>query len=416
MPLHWPGRASRVSARRDRPGARRVVLVTDGDERAALAATRSLGRAGYRVVVVASGPRSLAGASRHATVRRQAPSALNAADAFAAAVMQIVARDGVEVILPVSEAAHLALLGERERLLPAVIPAGSLECFRQLCDKKLVLQTAASVGLSVPGQVVVGSREEALGLDSRGMRFPMVLKPGRSVAASAGGMSKHSVRHARDEAEFRVVVAALPEAAYPLLIQQRIVGDGIGVFLLVWDGVERAVFAHRRLREKPPAGGVSVFRESTTLPPSLHARSRALLDAFRWQGVAMVEFKVDASTGEPYLMEINPRLWGSVQLAIDAGVDFPQLLVDAALGAPATAPPSWRPDVRLRWWWGDVDHLLARFRHSADALALPPGAAGRWQTLRDVASTFGPGVREEVARLDDPLPFLLETTRWIRGR
>ncbi len=48
----------------------------------------------------------------------------------------------------------------------------------------------------------------------------------------------------------------------------------------------------------------------------------------------MVEFKADARTGTPYLMEINGRFWGSLQLAIDAGVDFPAILVAAALGAP----------------------------------------------------------------------------------
>ena len=69
-----------------------------------------------------------------------------------------------------------------------------------------------------------------------------------------------------------------------------------------------------------------MYRESIALDPELLARSRALLDRFEWNGVAMIEYKIDEATGTPYLMEINGRFWGSLQLAVDAGVDFPALL------------------------------------------------------------------------------------------
>ena len=63
--------------------------------------------------------------------------------------------------------------------------------------------------------------------------------------------------------------------------------------------------------------------------------------------VAMVEYKLDAATGTAYLMEINGRFWGSLQLAIDAGVDFPLLLVRCALGE-RVAPES-RLSRRYTW-------------------------------------------------------------------
>jgi predicted ATP-grasp superfamily ATP-dependent carboligase len=199
------------------------------------------------------------------------------------------------------------------------------------------------------------------------------------------------------------------------MLQQRIVGPGIGIFLLVWDGKVRALFAHRRLREKPPAGGVSVYRESVAADPALVERSRQLLASLNWQGVAMVEYKIDAATGTPYLMEINGRFWGSLQLAIDAGVDFPRLLLDVAQGGGPTAPPDWKVGVRSRWWWGEIDHLLAIFRRSPAALALPPGHAGRWETLVDFLVPRSAN-RNETLQLDDPMPFAIETLEWLRGR
>ena len=129
----------------------------------------------------------------------------------------------------------------------------------------------------------------------------------------------------------------------------------------------------------------------------------------------MVEYKVDAATGTPYLMEINGRFWGSLQLAIDAGVDFPALLVDCALGAPADVAPTPRPGVRGRWWWGDVDHLLARLRRSPAQLSLPPGAPSRARAALAFLA-IGPAVRDAVLRVSDPVPFVLETVQWLQRR
>jgi hypothetical protein len=75
------------------------------------------------------------------------------------------------------------------------------------------------------------------------------------------------------------------------------------------------------LREKPPSGGVSVLSESVQVNSKLGSLAQTLLENSNWHGVAMVEFKV-ATDGTPYLMEINTRFWGSLQLAIDAGVDL----------------------------------------------------------------------------------------------
>jgi predicted ATP-grasp superfamily ATP-dependent carboligase len=243
-----------------------------------------------------------------------------------------------------------------------------------------------------------------------------VLTPGRSSGEGPDGRRQLTVRHAASAAELRVAAAELPEAAFPLLLQQRIVGPGVGIFLLLWEGAELAVFAHRRIREKPPAGGVSVYRESIPADPMLVARSRALLEQFSWEGVAMVEYKVDDRTGVPYLMEVNGRFWGSLQLAVDAGVDFPRLLVELALGNRPAPVRQYRVGVRSRWWMGEVDHLLARLRRSPTELALPPGSPGRIAAVREFLTCWRPNDRSEVLRWSDPVPALRELAEWIRRR
>jgi predicted ATP-grasp superfamily ATP-dependent carboligase len=389
------------------------VVVTDGEQRSALATVRSLGRAGHTVHVCAARPASLAAASRYRASETVVPDPLRQPAAFASAVADAAARHRADVILPVTEPALLAILPDRDRF-SAALPFPSMDRFEWICDKARVLEAAQKQGIAVPAQRVVGSREEAL--SGANARFPVVLKPSRSVVGPRGARAKVSVLYANDPVELECELRRLPLDAYPLLMQERITGPGTAISILLWDGELRAAFAHRRLREKPPSGGVSVLRESTALDADLLARSVALLRGVEWQGVAMVEYKVDARTGTPYLMEVNGRLWGSLQLAIDAGVDFPSLLVQAAMGTPALPVLEYDVGVRTRWEWGDVDHLLARMRRSRADLALADDAPGRMQTLHEFIRAFGRGNRSEVFRRDDPWPFLCESADWVRGR
>ncbi|HET7228999.1 MAG TPA: ATP-grasp domain-containing protein [Longimicrobium sp.] len=391
------------------------VLVTDGEERAALAVVRSLGRAGHDVRVCAARERSLAGASRWARREARVPSPLAEPAAYASAVNALALRWRCDVLLPVSEASALALLAPAGVRPPVPLPFPTREAFRAICDKRRVLEAAEAAGIAVPAQLVLETREARLAVEPSSITCPVVVKPARSVRDEGEGRAKQAVIHAADWVALRVALDDLPEAAYPVLVQQRVVGPGVGIFLLTWDQRVRAVFAHRRLREKPPSGGVSVYRESVAPDPALVRRASALLAAFEWRGVAMVELKVDQATGTPYLMEVNGRFWGSLQLAIDAGVDFPALLLDALAGKPAVPPPAYRPGVRSRWWWGEVDHALARLRRSPRALSLPPGEPGR---LAAVARCLAPhrGDRGEVLRWSDPLPAWRETVDWLGGR
>ena len=393
----------------------RCIVVTDGEQRSALALTRSLGQRGHRVVVCAARQPSLAGASRYAAQQVVVPSSLSDPSAFAGAVADLVKRESADVLIPVSEASLLSVLPRSDSLLPCIVPFPASKSFIEICDKSLVLAGAKRHGIRVPSQHILPSRSDLARIDSD-LQFPVVVKPARSVADAGSHRFKSGAAHARDRAKLNSILAGIPDEAYPVLIQERVIGSGIGVFVLLWDGELRAAFAHRRLREKPPSGGVSVLSESVALDPDLLARSVALLRDFDWRGVAMVEYKLDEKTGVPYLMEVNGRFWGSLQLAIDAGVDFPNLLVDAACGQPRPCVTQYKVGTRLRWEWGDVDNLALRLRRSPHALALPEGAPGRLKGLADFVRAFGPGTRREVLRFDDPRPFLHETLNWFRRR
>ena len=394
------------------------VLITDGDERAALAAARSLVAAGYEVYAASAARRSLAGVSRGVRPVRVAVSALQRPEAYARELGKIVQRLSIGIVLPVTDPAVEAVLEYRE-LLPGDVrvPLPSLTNYRRASDKLHTLQLARDAGFDTPETVVLG-RPEAITSIPGSAFFPAVLKPHRSVVGSAEERNrcKVGISYAEDRAACVARVRALPDAAFPVLLQRRVLGAGEGLFVLRQRGRTLALFAHRRLREKPPAGGVSVYRESIALDPALAAKGTRLLDALDWEGLAMVECKRDYHTGRHVFMEVNGRLWGSLQLATDAGVDFVALLLAAQRGKEVEPVTSYRVGTRSRWFWGDVDHLYLRLTRSPADLHLTNGSPTRLQALREFCRLRPAVDREEIWRWRDPLPFMVETLRRVTGR
>jgi predicted ATP-grasp superfamily ATP-dependent carboligase len=380
------------------------VIVTDGDERAALAATRSLGRMGD-VHVVAEGRRSLAGVSRHARRAHRAPSPLREARAFAARLGDLARAIGADAVLPISDAACQALLPARLALAPTALVAPDAGAYARLSDKGAVAELARAHGIAIPTGAEASSEGEALER-ARELGWPVMLKPVHSVARDAGGrLRKQGAERAADPESLR---AAWRRAVAPgrALVQRIVPGRGEGLFLLRARGQTIASFAHRRLREKPPEGGLSVLRESIAVAPDRLRRVEAVLDAAGFEGAAMAEFRCDGENA--WLMEFNARLWGSLQLALDAGVDFPRLLVELALGGHPARVERFRLGVRSRWELGDLDHAIALARGHRDA----DGRTGAGAALRVLLTPSGPGTRWEVLRPGDPRPFLRELAGW----
>lgn len=405
-----PWSASPIIVQRRR-GAR--VLITDGDDRVALAVARSLVEAGYEVHTTAAHHLSLTGVSRGVHAHRLRWSSLERPVDYAWEVGGLARRLNAEVLLPISDESCEAIL-ENADALPADIclPTPSLLAYRTVCDKALMMERAQAAGLATPPTIVLKTRDAR---DVPADWYPIVLKPRKSVVSAEelsiwGRRKKTSVAFVEKPLDLGAALAKIPHAAFPVLAQRRVQGAGEGIFLLRWNGEYLAEFAHRRIREKPPAGGVSVYRESVAVDPVLGAAAKRLLDKLDWRGVAMVECKQDDATGEPVFMEVNGRFWGSLQLAIDAGVDFPSLLLASAFGRRFSPVTRYTKGIRGRWFWGDVDHLYLRLAKSPLALHLKGDERTRREVIRDFLR-HRPGDHEDVFRWSDPLPFAMESLR-----
>lgn len=147
----------------------------------------------------------------------------------------------------------------------------------------------------------------------------------------------------------------------------------------------------RRLRSNPPEGGASTFRE-TVEDPELLELTDGFLTSLDWRGLAMAEFRVDSRTGEPKLMEINPRPWGSLALSVFAGVDFPYLLYRLSIGETVEPHLDYEVGVRARCLFTDLLQVFAR--------------EDRTRALAEFLTPSSKPCHYDVVSLRDPLPLV----------
>ena len=382
-----------------------TVLVLDGDENQAVACTRDLANAGYRVAVGDIMRLPKAALSRSASARLQYASPRLDATAFAGqlerAVGSIVERGAV--LLPMTEATTLAVSTHRDRLAAAgyrmVLPPH--DTLLLAFDKRRTSAIADACGIRTPQQVSVDSDEGVA--RACALEHPVVIKASESNMVTARGVvASPRPQYSTDPARTHAIVTSLRAAGVQTLVQEFIGGAGVGFFGLYRHGVMERAFAHRRLRDVHPTGSGSSYRESIALTPELQRAGSALLDAMHWHGAAMVEFK-QRPDGSLVFIEVNGRLWNSLALAVGAGATFPRWLARLACDEPLDPSPPYRVGLRARWIVGDLRHLGAVVRGK------PAGFPGEFPTIGATLAGMAGGLGSDLfdnLQWNDPLPEL----------
>jgi len=382
------------------------ILVLDGNERSALAITRCLGQHGLHPIVGAETDASLAGASRFCSNQVRYTSPYQAPLAFVDDLQRIVTEYAIEFILPATDVTSLLAARHQEKWPNAKLPIARYEQLDLLSNKYALFKLAKAEGVPIPETHYIDNEAQALDLADT-LTYPAVLKPFRSRILREDDWLVTSVRVASDAIAYRQLIASHPEyQAYPFLVQQFIPGKGTGYFVLYDHDELISDFCHLRLREKPPSGGVSVLCESSPVDAQLREYSQRIFRHTGWHGVAMVEFKV-GDDGIPYLMEINTRFWGSLQLAIDAGLEFPYMLYQMTIGEKLHPPP-YKQGIRLRWLLGDLDRLYIVLKSTDYSLD------NKFQQALSFLNFFSTNTHYEINRLRDIKPFFYELRKYIR--
>ena len=395
------------------------IIVLDGNQRPSLAITRSLGKKGFHVTVGAETKKSLSSSSRFCADSFEYPSPHEYPEGFFRAILGKSCELQPDFLVPVTDVTVGEILRRRGEFDKKIcIPYDEFEKYSFVSNKEWVASQCKKLGIPIPGSVLSTdfTDREAI-MDAAGkLGYPLVVKLGVSRIRTETGWINTRVQYARNEKELDATLKNPLFSEVSFLLQERIQGQGVGIFLLMKDGEVLASFAHRRLREKPPSGGVSVLCESIEPPADALNAATRLLASVRWNGIAMVEFKNDGRDNVLKVLEVNARFWGSLELAISSGVDFPYLLMAMSKGLDAGTPAGYKTGLKVRWELGDLDHLWIRLFRNPANLSLPSCAPSRLSVLLEfMADSLRPSVQNEVFRFWDPGPFPYELGQYIRN-
>lgn len=392
-------------------GASDRVLVMDGQTNQALACVRSLGKAGYKVKVASHEHMPLGAWSRYCSSSFHLKG--QTIEAFSD-LREWAINEGVTIALPLTERSCVLCNADRSEWENAGITLGCTpnEMLETAFDKAITIRRAQELGVTVPATLIPESYDDAVSAIEQ-IGFPCVIKSRWSnVWNGKQFLPTKNQAYAKDCDQFLKILSTYNgETSWPL-IQSFVHGQGKGIFALCNRSTVVAWFAHERLRDTNPTGSSSSLRRSIALDERLMEPARKLLADFEWHGPAMVEFK-DTGTNSPSLMEVNGRFWGSLQLAIDSGVDFPALWVSILKNEAVGPVGDFKVGQTLRWLSGDLKRLFFILRGA------PTGYVGDFpsfnQGLREVFGRQPAGARLEVLRADDPFPALGELIGGIRG-
>jgi predicted ATP-grasp superfamily ATP-dependent carboligase len=364
------------------------ILVTDGDYKNTLGIVRALGQQGHEVSVVSQKRAELSACSKFCCSVEPVPPLTKGT--FAGEVLKVLQRTKYDLLIPVGYLSTLAAAKSKEQISALTrLEVAEAEKIEFAADKKRVRELALELDLNAPLSFYPSSEEEAQQLSDR-LSYPVVLKPAseslpkgvRIVKAQEAFLGK-----------YKNLKASWPRSSPELpMIQSFAPGYGCGFFALYQNGTCKRIFMHRRIREYPASGGASCCAESF-YDPELKDAGIKLLDALNWHGVAMVEFRYDPEEKKYALLEINPKFWGSLDLALAAGVDFPGYLCAMAKGECLTYGQDYAYPLRYHWpLSGEIQHLFARpeafFSIAADFLNPRVGSNVWLKDLRPHALEF----------------------------
>jgi len=225
------------------------------------------------------------------------------------------------LILPVGFI-DVAILSQHRTQLPhgAILLAPEIDSLERAADKATLDSLCQNAGVRYPQTVPINDKSWEHAMEIVGL--PLVVKSTTDEACPEYAFTKNQLQ--------RIVKARKG----PLIAQEFVSGWGTGYFAIAHNGHIVAEYAHRRIVEEQPSGGPSLVA-CLSLDPHVVQLGRQIVTVLKWTGILMAEFRRQEESGEYYLLEINPKFWGSLELATSWGIDFPRLFIEASLAEDA---------------------------------------------------------------------------------
>ncbi|NOU58408.1 ATP-grasp domain-containing protein [Marinifilum caeruleilacunae] len=328
------------------------IFVMDGRSRAALSIIRSLGRKGYHVIVGESYP-CASFYSKYVSKKLIYPDPRKQPELFEEFILNWAKNHANAFLIPVrDDCTEICgkIKDELEQFVTLLVP--NREQFELARDKYKTIEIARQLNIPHPKTYLPKIDEDIDELKEK-INLPFLIKP----KVSSGSRGIVYIKNWNEfESHYKKITSHF---GVPMLQEFIPQGGGFGVSLLLKNGEVYGKFTHKRIREYPISGGPSTLREGVA-HPEMEEYAIRLMQHLKWDGVAMIEFRIDSRDGVPKLMEINPRFWGSLQTAVYSGVDFPHLLYLLGQGENCLKQLEYPLGRRVRWLlMGDILWFLS---------------------------------------------------------
>ncbi len=353
--------------------------------------------AGYEVAAIAGERPAASHWSRACHEQFACPDPRVDRAAFAAALGGVLASAAYDVLLPGSDAALFVISEHRDQLGSTAVGLPVPQVVGRCLNKLSVIEAAREAGLQAPETEKCDEAYEAAAAAER-IGYPVLIKPWTSVIPEGLGIRQRSSRLARDPTELS---RALNDFGTPLLVQRRIAGAVHSLAGVRAGGEMLAVAFSRYRRTWPPDAGNASCSESLEIPPDVSRLAAAVLDELGWEGIFEIELIPD-DADRFALIDLNPRIYGSLELAIRAGAPIPSAWCDWLQGRPVRGGAA-RVGVRYRWEDAEARNLMHLFRA---------------RRIREAASVMRPrsGTAHAYFRLVDPAPLVARAAGMFRSR
>ena len=314
------------------------ILLTNGAYKQTLAIARSLGAAGYEVGIVSHYALSVSFFSKYCH-HRHIIKATNNGQKYTEQLIFLLKKHHYDIVLPVGYPVTGWLAEWADTIRPfSKLPLAHISAFNIFEDKQKTHDLAHQLGIPIPLTFAPKTLQDATKCFNL-LELPIVFKKIME--------GQNQIAYAYNQDDYFRFFKEFNATTEGFIVQEFLTGQGAGYFALYENGVLKQDFMHLRLREYPIEGGAACFAQSID-NEQLRKFGERILTAVQWHGVAMVEFKFDAK-GEPRLLEVNPKFWGSYDLCVAANADFAVPLVEMALGKTLSAPPHCKRNLRFSW-------------------------------------------------------------------
>jgi predicted ATP-grasp superfamily ATP-dependent carboligase len=368
----------------------RALIVGSQHARGALAAVRALAAADWITGVGSPRRAGLAPRSRRTYRWHPVPPPQKDPKAFIKATNAAIVEGGYEVVFGSGDAEILAM-SEARRDIRAIFPYAQHEQLAQAIDKSSLAGAANAAGIATPRTIdlIDGAIPET--------SYPIVIKARLHWTRDNISTARIEAAVAHSEREAVDLVAEVRSLGGEPLLQEAVSGDLLAYTALAGEDSKILIDVQQRADMVwPPEGGVSVRAVSERTDEGLRDKVAALLSGLGWFGLAQLQF-IAPSSGEPQLIDLNPRFYGSLALAAAAGPNLPAAWANLATQRPVEVEEA-RPGVRYQWLFGDILRALVEKRGgvSRDLLGCLSFARG---ATHSVWSARDPGPALSYARL-----------------